>query len=187
MSDSKIRDAVRQLAGTHLSDEVNILACKVDSVDIDARTCDCTAIGGQGVTEIPNVLLMAEVDDGFLMVPAVDSTVIVCYSKRNVPFVCLFSQIDQVLIIVGSSVLSMKDGAIVFNDGKLGGLINIKDLVSKMNTIEEDLNTIKQAFTSWTPVPEDGGAALKAATASWSAQEITDTQVSDIEDTKIKH
>lgn len=75
---------------------------------------------------------------------------------------------------------------IEFNAGTLGGLVKVNDLVTKLNTLEQDLNNLKSAFSGWTPVPQDGGAALKAALASYMAATITKTKVSDIENNKIK-
>ena len=187
MSDGTLRDAVRKLAGTFNNDEVYILACSVNTVDEKARTCDCRTIEGKGIIDIPNVQLMADVDDGLLMLPTVGSTVIVMYSKRSRPFVVMYSQVDKILMISGSSVISVKDGAIQFNDGSYGGLIQIKQLISKINTLENDLNTIKKAVSTWTPVPNDGGAALKAASATWAATTLIKTQQSDIENTTIQH
>ena len=76
---------------------------------------------------------------------------------------------------------------IEINGGKNGGLINIEDLVSHINTIEDDINNLKTAMSGWTPTPQDGGAALKGAVTSWAGQSITKTKKSDIEDDKIKH
>ena len=46
------------------------------------------------------------------------------------------------------------------NGGSLGGLVKVEDITTRLNLIEKDINKLKQAFTSWSPVPQDGGAAL---------------------------
>lgn len=172
MSDRSLKDAIQQLAGTFNKDIVSIVVCSVDSVDQDKRTCDCSAITGDAITDIPGVQLMAEVGDGILLLPAVDSTVIVGLSTRNTAFVLMYSDIDT----------------IVLRGGQFGGLIKIEDLVTKISNIEKDLNSIKQVFSAtWTPVPEDGGAALKAAAATWSAETFTPTQKEDLENTNVLH
>lgn len=187
MSDSAIREAVRQLAGTHLADEVYLIPCNVISVDEPSRTCDCVAIGGVAVTEIPSVKLMADVDDGMLMIPAVDSTVLVVFSKRNEPYVSMYSQLDKILMIVGDSIVEIKDGSLKINDGSFGGLIKIDELVKKVNKLEKDINNLKSAFFNWTPVPNDGGAALKAASATWASQTLIPTKKSELENTLVNH
>lgn len=76
---------------------------------------------------------------------------------------------------------------IIFNGGNNGGLINIQSLVNKINAIENDLNSLKTVFKSWTPVAQDGGAALKTAAADWADQTITKTKTKDLEDKTVTH
>lgn len=83
--------------------------------------------------------------------------------------------------------LDIDDSAAVFNGGDLGGLINIEDLTSKLNNIEREINNLKTVFSSWAPVPQDGGAALKASVSSWAGKQLTLSKRGDYEDKKIKH
>ena len=76
---------------------------------------------------------------------------------------------------------------IIFNGGNNGGLINIESLVDKINAIENDLNSLKTVFKSWTPVAQDGGSALKTAAADWADQTITKTKTKDLEDKTVTH
>ncbi len=77
---------------------------------------------------------------------------------------------------------------IIINGGGNGGLININDLINRLNVLEKSLNDLKQVFsTTWVVAPQDGGAALKSAAANWAADTITETKAEDIEDTTVKH
>lgn len=76
---------------------------------------------------------------------------------------------------------------ILFNGGDNGGLVKVNDLVSKVNIIENDLNTLKNAIAGWTPVLNDGGTALKTATSAWFAATITNTTAADLKNDKVKH
>lgn len=76
---------------------------------------------------------------------------------------------------------------ITINGGSKGGLINIGDLVSRLNTIERDINALKTVFSSWVTVPQDGGASLKAASATWAGQQLAPTTKEQIEDPLITH
>lgn len=188
MADRAIEEAVKKLAGTQFRDDAVIVQCTVASVDLTTRTCDCTPISGEAVTDLPNVQLMAEIDDGFLLVPTVGSTVFVLYSTRHAPFIALFSEVEQVVIISGNCQLQISNqGTIQFNDGTYGGLIQISELITTINTLQNDLNTLKQAVSSWVPVPNDGGAALKAAAAGWAGNQITLTERADLENTTVTH
>ncbi len=187
MSSRNIIEAIQKISGTKQTDIVSYIPCIVNSVNEAARTCACTPQGDQYQATFSNVLLMASVDDGILYIPTIGSTVMVTYSKYNRPFICLFSSIDKILYIVGGSTLQLIDGSIQFNNGSFGGLTKVETLTEKLNNLENDLNNIKQAFTGWVPVPNDGGAALKTAVAAWAAQTITPTQQNDIENTAITH
>jgi hypothetical protein len=179
MGDRKIQEAVRQLAGTQFSDDVSLVACTVDSVDLETRTCDCTPIGGNASTEISGIQLMAEVDDGFLLEPAIGSTVIVCYSKRNVAHIAMYSELSKVTLVATNKIQ--------LQGGEFGGLVKVIELTAKINRLENDINTLKAAFSSWVTVPSDGGAALKVISAAWAANTIQVTAKAEIENTSVIH
>lgn len=152
MGDRQIIEAVRKLAGVQFTDQVSTIACTVNSVDIAARTCDCTPISGEAGTDIPNVALMAEVEDGFLLIPEVDSTVFVVYSKYNPPYVSLFSKIAGVLFT---------SGTIQFNDGSFGGLTKTPELRDQLNKTNQLLTAILDVLNG-PPINEPGSGAPSA-------------------------
>jgi len=78
-------------------------------------------------------------------------------------------------------------GGVVLNGGENDGLVNVIELTQKLNAIEKDINNVKQVFSSWSPVVYDGGAALKAAIATWAGRQLQETNQDDIEDKLIKH
>ncbi len=173
MSDKKdIEKSIQKLAGTYLRDIVSIVVCTVDSVDFDNRECDCTPISGDADTQIPGVLLCSENNNGLVVSPKVGSTVIVAQSTRNTAFVIMYSDIDKVQ----------------FMDGTFGGMIKLLDpddtekgVLKKLNNIENKIDDLISAINGWVPVPNDGGAALKAALTSWLATDLTLTVRGDIE------
>jgi len=60
-------------------------------------------------------------------------------------------------------------------------------LLTKINNIEDDLNKLKNVFTTWTPASGDGGLALKTASTSWYTAPITLTTQPDISHPNITH
>lgn len=188
MGDREIQDSIEKLAGTHLKDEVFFTHCSVDSVDLSTRSCDVTAISGSAVGAITGVQLMTEIDDGFLLVPTVGSNVLVGYSKRLVPFIAQFSQIDQVLIITGNTSLGIKDGSVQFNDGSYGGLIQIQQLITKLNNLENLVNDLTTKFNSHTHVLTlSSGTGTAAPTTTMESKTLITTKQSDLENTLITH
>lgn len=75
---------------------------------------------------------------------------------------------------------------IQFNKGEKGGIPISQKVADRTNTVEQDINDLKQMFSSWVVAPQDGGLALKTATASWYSSVLTETQEGDIANEKIK-
>ena len=142
----------------------------------------CTVLVGE--LEVPDVLLTPadEGADGKLVItPKVGSQVTVADLSGG--------ELRQLAVVHWGEVekMSLTADSIELNGGDNGGLVKIEALTDKINNIEKDINKLKQAFTTWVPVPQDGGASLKGGVASWAAQQLVQTQVSDLEDDKITH
>jgi hypothetical protein len=201
-----IVESIQRISGTQLSDKTLIYSATVDRVDLAARTCTVTTLSSQGEMTIEGVQLMASIDDGLLLVPVIDSTVIVTYTTFNKPFISLFSAIEKAVLIVGdnnvsfemdnlgilleiaNTKLSVKDGITQFNDGSLGGLVKIIDLTMKLNNLENKVNALLSAFNTHTHILTlTSGTGTAAPTTSPVTGTLTPTVRGDIEDTKITH
>ncbi|MGN7818777.1 hypothetical protein ACTJJB_01535 [Chitinophaga sp. 22536] len=187
MSDSKIERAVRQLAGMDASDKVSMMLCNVESVDIDNRTCTCSNITGTAVADILDAQLMAEVDDGVLHVPAVNSTVVVVLSKYVPPYVAMFSELDRIYTVVGNSVIDVSPDKITLNNGSFGGLVKVIDLTNKLNALENKVNDLVTTFNSHVHTGVTTGTGATAITATPVTGTITPTQRNEIENTTVIH
>lgn len=166
--DKLIRDIVKPLIKTQ------VVKAVVTSVDKTEDTCEVKLI--ENDSERFEVQLRAVVDsakNGLIIYPAEGSNVLVSIIGNNDAdcFIVQYSEVDE----------------IVYMDGTNGGLIKIIDLVKKLNNIENDVNSLKTAMSSWIPVAQDGGAALKGVVSSWAGQQLTPTVVGDMENEKFKH
>lgn len=170
MSDKRqISEAIQRLSGTFMQDSVKLFLASVDSVNEAERTCDVTPLTDNATTSYPSVLLMAESDDGVLIVPTIGSNVIVNVSKRGVAYVCMFSEVDKVTII--TKTLTQ------FNDGSFGGLVKVQELVDKINRLENAFNTHTHL-----------GVTSGGSTSGIPSSTITPiTMKTDIENDKITH
>jgi hypothetical protein len=144
----------------------------VKSVDTANLTC---VVELADETEISDVRLKAAIDnvkDGLVQIPVVGSTVLVgsIGNKVSVRCVIMFSKVSEVL----------------FNGGENGGLINIQTLITELNKTNEVVNAIKDSLLNWTPVPNDGGAALQTFASGQLAGKSTGV-FDGMEDTKVKH
>jgi hypothetical protein len=185
----ELRKAIRQLAGTDNVDLVGSFDCTVTSVDEDAFTCDVEAIGSNATTEIPGVRLAAEENDGFTLIPAVGSTVTVVVTDRGLAYVSMFSDIDKVVVIIGSSKMVIENGQITFNDGTFNGLIKIDNLTTEINNRYTILKSaILAGFTAAdASITALGGVAGAVTAYNGAIASFTNLNKTAYENTTIKH
>ena len=142
----------------------------------------CTVLVGE--LEVPDVLLTPadEGADGKLLITPKEGSQVTVADLSG-------GELRHLAVVHWGEVekISLTADSIELNGGDNGGLVKIEALTDKINNIEKDINKLKQAFTTWVPVPQDGGASLKGGVASWAAQQLVQTRVSDLEDDKITH
>ena len=166
----------------------------IKSVDEAKRSCVITI----DKYDIEAVRLNAVIDDNenaSFIVPVIGSWVLVSYilGSETDAFISAFSEVEKIITKANSldaeitEVILKGLESLIINNGDNDGLVKVIDLTEKLNNIESDINSLKQALSSWVPVPQDGGAALKTGISSWAAQQIVQTQQTEIENDKIKH
>jgi hypothetical protein len=184
MSDRQIQEAVQRLAGVQLADQVSLVEGTVTAVDLSTRSCTVLVGSSASEFELPGVRLMAEVEDGVLVVPALDSGIIVGYSKRVLPYVCQFSEVERVLLVTGATSIEVKDGQVQFNDGSFGGLVKIATLVSRLNALEDLLNNFISTFNGHSHPASSG---TTSPTLSQQTQTASRTKQKDLENSNVTH
>jgi hypothetical protein len=144
MSD-ELRQAVSQLAGTHLVDNVHLAVAQVVSSDVQACTCTVELVTSKTSAKKITVSLMADVSDGLLMIPENGSTVIVAWSDRMLPYVAMFSDIKDIYLDATNKI--------TMNQGTEGGLVKVRDLVIRLNNIENAFNALNAKVNALAPTP----------------------------------
>lgn len=154
----------------------------IKSVDEDQFTCVVTVSDSLSSVDYEDVILRVLMGSqaSVIEIPVVGCNCIIFFRDGNLgrPSLLMVDKVDKLLLNCNT---------IVANGGNNGGLINIEGLVTDMNKIRNDVNTLKQVITGWTPVSGDGGAALKAAAAEWAGDPIDEIVREDFEDTTITH
>lgn len=202
---SNIRETIRQLARS--GRQSVSLVCTVDAVDKMARTVDCTPLDESAPLLGVNLQANQESTFGVVAFPKVGSYVVVGFVADGAAGVVLLTDEvesieavisgdtarisadkDGVRVIVGdnTSACLTKEG-ITLNGGGFGGTVKVEQLTEHINAIERDINALKNVFSAWTTTPQDGGAALKLASAMWAGSPLTLTQRGDYENEKVKH
>lgn len=180
-----IYEIIKKIVGEQLS---VIKLCVVDSVDKDRRTVDCTPLDETAPILDCNLQANQIGDNGLVLFPKVGSFVVVGLKDGfDTGVVLLTDELESLEAKFNEQTLKMTEEGIILNGGAFGGLIKIEELTKKINTLEDDLNKLKQVFSAWAPVSNDGGGALKGAISSWAGQQIVKTQKSDYENEKVKH
>jgi len=91
-------------------------------------------------------------------------------------------------VYIGDISYKISADGIALNGDGYGGLMQIAPSITAWNNLQNDINKLKLAFAAWTPIPNDGGNALKnALAANYPTANIPVTSQSDIENTKVKH
>lgn len=123
MSD-KISELIQQLGGTKNDDNVQLLVAQVNAADPGNRLCNVTTITGTRITF--DAKLQAEIADGLLVVPKKGSTVIILKSKKILPFVVFYSDVESYSL----------------NGDEFGGLVKVQELTQKLNALEQKFNEV---------------------------------------------
>lgn len=163
-----IIEAIRTIAGV---DEIQYdsVLCTVSDIDLVANTCTCTPM--DGTAELLGIILSVNLSKGFLLIPTDGSRVEVTLTSNVTGFISMVSDASQAYILGDAN----------------GGIVKVVPLVTKINNLESDLNTLKAAFSAWVVVAGDGGAALKTIATAWAAATLTPTVRANIENTFIQH
>lgn len=67
-----------------------------------------------------------------------------------------------------------KNGDVIIN-GDADNAVRFSKLKETIDELQQDVNNLKTVFSTWLPVPQDGGAALQVAAAAWYAAPLTKT------------
>ena len=187
---SKIKDILLDFVNIW-SNQNNIYSkqCTVTSVDQVKRICTCSPV--DGTADILEVQLESDITlnsdnepiasdpKGFFIVPQIGSLVIATFLAKDDAFISAWTEIDSIIV---------KSNQFAFNDGSFGGLIKIDDLVNRLKDYEDLFTQLKTDFSSWIPVVNDGGAALKTLLISGFLTKIIPSSLAnEFENDKIIH
>jgi hypothetical protein len=122
---------------------------------------------------------MASVDDGCLILPSVDSTIVVLFSEQVAPIALMYSEVDRITWLGGEY-----DGVpIVSHPTDVN-----KGVLKRLNNIEDLLNDLISKYNTHTHILTlTVGTGTAAPTLTQETSVLTPTQQSDIEHPNIKH
>ena len=186
-SSRDIQFAIRQLAGVLGLKQATFVTANVDSVQEADRTLTVTTILGESSSSITGVNLQSEPNDGFILIPKVDTEVIVCIMPDNSAYMFKCNDVDKIICVIDSTNSYIFDtNGFVWNGGTNGGLTNINILKTALNNLQTEINTLKTAtataITVYSGILDSGASA-----GVFNAIVLPQINITTIEDTKIKH
>jgi hypothetical protein len=168
-----IRQAIQALSGVNdLTFEG--IPCTVSDINTNEMTCTCTPINGDA--EFFDVLLNADADKGFTLIPANNSVVIVQQTSQATAYVSMVSKVDQIYLAGDAN----------------GGLVKVQVLNAALNNLQTEINTLKATLSSNLTLMGaalsgvDGGVTSTQA-GILSALVLPQINISQIENTTVQH
>lgn len=134
---AQIPDLIRQLAGNNNYNDNSIYEAEVTSIDNDKRHVYVSTINGPYVQEL-KASLMTTIDDGFVLIPQIGSTVYIMTNPLINPFIIHYGAV-QTVIMTSSQTVQL-------NSNEYGGIAKIKELTDKINTLENAMNNLINKF-----------------------------------------
>jgi len=170
-------DTIKDLILKMVKDATPIMCevCNVDSVNEEARTCTLSPKSGDAKLYNARLSATLESHNGFVLIPKVGSDVMVLYFQRDAAIIVMCTDLDKIIINTAETI---------FNDGMLGGLVKVQELVTRMNTIENAINTFWASYN----LHVHATAALGVPSPPIPPQTTTliPTTVAQLENDKIK-
>lgn len=147
---------------------------------VDGSLCT-VKFANQEISDIRLRASSVDVDKQMLITPKVGSSVVVG---------SLSGDLSELVVLQVDEVESIE-----INGGELGGLIKIEDLTNKLNKLVREVNALKNTFNGHThngtiTGTAAGGAVTGSCTCAapaQQAQEASEFDKDDYEDTTIKH
>lgn len=156
-------------------------------VSVQGDTCTIN-IDGLELSDVRLTPTTTERDDTLLLTPSTGSYVLVGSLSGDLGNLCVLSMdtLDSLEFTIGDIGVFVDKEGIVLNGGSLGGLVKLGEVTKKINALENQLNQLKNIIKAWTPAPNDGGMALKAAISAWASNPIAVTNRTELENLKVK-
>lgn len=151
----ELRDALKTL--TKPNNDGYSKVCTVDSVDLVNRTCYCIPINEDA--DITEVRLMANIDNGFLLIPEVNSIVVVSFLSDSSAYVALVSKVSEVQL----------------NGTNFNGLIKIDEQTAKLNQLVTELQT--QLGLIATGIAAGGGSYTPATLSTFNKTDYENIKI----------
>lgn len=177
--------AIRQIVGADGIKKAQIIMGTVTNVD--EKTCDVDITLGDACQSIKGVNLNSASNDGFTLIPANGSDILIALMPDNSAYMVACEDIDKAVCYIDeNNSYEFDNNGFIWNGGNNGGLVKVIELTQKVNNLENLVNNLLTTLKTTTiPLAPSGTYPFAPLYAAFSA--LTPTTQTEIENTKIKH
>lgn len=128
-----IKDLIKELAKNE--QEIYGVVCRVKSINIMERTCEVEPINGD--PNLFDVKLQADISrkDGLVIIPVINSNVVVCFLNETAAIVVLTSEIEK-------TEVKISDKTMVLSSKGLSVKSNVSDLKTELNKLIDEIDML---------------------------------------------
>lgn len=180
-----IAELIREIAADGA--EIYSALVRIDAVDDQAMTCDCTPLDGDA--ELFDVRLMPQAGNGVRVIPAVGSVGIVTFLSKDTAYLAMASEIDRVQVKIGDTDVDVTADGVVINGGTLGGMVKIAELEENLNSLKSFVEAMHAALPGAFIAVKAGAAADGPAGGATYANAMSGKAIvlKAMNDDKVKH
>jgi hypothetical protein len=153
-------------------------------LEVDEATFTCNVQPENGDTIYIGVLYFLNTDEAMsnkvVMTPALNAECIFIPMSKEVAYLVFANNYSKTSIEINGNKIVIEGNSITINDGNLGGLVKVNDLVSRLNNIEQAFNELLVKLTAHVHADSTPSPVLSVLTP------ISVTSKNMIENTKIK-
>lgn len=166
---NELADAIQKLSNTYNKEVVSIIKCTV--ISIDSENIICLPINGHISSEI--YCPLQNEGNNINYTPKIDSVIYI--GITNLGLILLLHSDDNDIINISANE------SIEFNGGEFGGLVKVEELTTKLNNLENLVNSLVTKYN--THVHATNGVP----TVTLETTVLTPTIKSTIENASITH
>jgi len=161
----------------------------VVAVNRDTKTCDVERENKPKLFEVRLNAFLESGDNVITIYPKIDSKVLCAIIENDVSdaYVLDCTDIEEISGQIGDVKVKMTADGIVFNEGKIGGMVKANELKTQLDKLTKRVDGIIRAIENGITVPQDGGTSLQK-TIVVALKLLTDKEeFGQLENDKIKH
>jgi hypothetical protein len=177
----KLIEAIKKTFGQNIAIATGV----VSTVDAEKSVCDIE-LDSEGA-DLLEVRLRAVIDDadaGMIAIPKLGSEVVIGKINTSQWVVLVTSELEEVRLKIGNITCVINESGIVLNGGDLDGMVKINDLVNRLNTIENKVNSIISHYNTHNHNHPQGPTT--GLLSPFTGGTLTLTQKNDLENPLIK-